>query len=71
MLGNVLSPHKLLPPHLVELGGVKRCSHCQQRFDADSKPSISTAFKKHVLDIHRAKEEAAQDSAKTKADQSY
>jgi hypothetical protein len=59
---------KVLPPYLVEARGVKRCSHCQHPFDADSKPSLSAAFKKHVLDLHRAKQGVGQDRAKTKAD---
>jgi hypothetical protein len=58
-----------LPPYLVESRGVKRCSRCQHPFDADSKPSLSTAFKRHVLEVHRAKEAAGQNGAKTKPDQ--
>ena len=60
-------PPTVLPPYLTASHGSKCCSLCHQSFPADSKPSISTAFKQHVLEVHRAKQEAGQDSAKTKA----
>jgi hypothetical protein len=61
----VSAPQTVLPPHLVESrGGVNLCSACLQAFDADSKPSISVAFKNHVLDVHRPKEDAAARSLK-------
>ena len=40
-----------LPPHLVELC----CSVCKLPFDANAKPSLSAAFKLHVLSVHRTK----------------
>jgi hypothetical protein len=61
-------PHNGLPPYLITSRGVKRCSVCQQPFEADSKPSMSAAFKKHVLNVHRAKEGLGQNGAKTKED---
>ena len=45
---------KKLPPHLIVSRGVKRCSDCNQAFPVDSKPSLSTAFKKHILETHRS-----------------
>ena len=59
---------RVLPAHLIESRGLNRCSLCAISFDASSKPSISAAFKKHVLEVHRAKEGVAQNGAKTKAD---
>jgi hypothetical protein len=44
---------KAMPAHLIELGGVKRCSVCKLAFNANSKPSLSRAFRKHVTDAHK------------------
>jgi hypothetical protein len=60
---------RLLPPRLIEAHGVKLCSACLQTFDADSSPSIISAFNTHVLEVHRHKEEAEQDGAEAKTDQ--
>jgi hypothetical protein len=49
-------PRTVLPPYLIASHGVKLCSVCRHAFGADSKPSIGSAFKKHVLDLHRVKE---------------
>ena len=64
----MLPLHKPLPPHLIDSRDVKRCSVCLLPFDANSKPSISAAFKKHIHEVHRAKEGVAQNGTKTKAD---
>ena len=45
---------RVLPPHLIESKGVKRCSVCMHPFDADSKPSLSAVFKEHVMEVHRS-----------------
>ena len=45
-------PHTVLPAHLIEIGGVKRCSLCKHAFPADAKPSLSKAFRKHVEEAH-------------------
>jgi hypothetical protein len=63
----LLLPRKPLPPNLIEAHGVKRCSVCLQTFDADSKPSISVAFEKHVLEVHRDREGLERRPAKPKA----
>ena len=50
-----MTPKKQLPPHLIEIDGKKCCSACKRPFDMDSKPSLSAAFKTHVLSEHSAK----------------
>jgi hypothetical protein len=45
-----------LPPHLVELNGIKCCSVCKKAFDASSTPFVSAPFKKHDLEDHKTPE---------------
>ena len=45
---------QVLSPHLIESKGVKRCSVCKHPFDADSRPSLSAAFKRHVIEVHKS-----------------
>jgi hypothetical protein len=46
--------NRVLPPYLIESNGTKRCSKCSTAFNADSKPSVSAAFKEHVIEVHRS-----------------
>jgi hypothetical protein len=41
-----------LPPHLTERGGVKICSECKKVFPIESVPTLSQAFRTHVLTAH-------------------
>jgi hypothetical protein len=41
-----------LPPYLIDIRGVQCCSVCKQAFDRDSTLSLSSAFNKHVLEVH-------------------
>ena len=50
-------PKAPLPPHLIERDAVKQCSDCGEKFTADSKPSLSKAFAKHVREKHSRKRE--------------
>ena len=52
-LRSPLMEKTVLPPHLVALNGVKRCSACGHAFDAKKEFSLSAAFKKHVQEVHR------------------
>lgn len=42
-----------LPPHLAERNESKCCSACGQQFSIDSEPTLSVAFRRHVLEVHR------------------
>lgn len=55
-------PKSLLPPHLISVGAMKRCSECETTFDKGAKPSLSRAFADHVRNKHRA---AISESGKT------
>ena len=44
--------NKAMPPHLVTVDGVKRCSACGTPFPDDSKPTVSRAFTLHVRTAH-------------------
>jgi hypothetical protein len=48
---------KHMPPHLVTVRGVKKCSLCSERFPEDAKPSLSKAFAAHVRTVHGKKKD--------------
>jgi hypothetical protein len=43
---------KPLPPHLIESNGQQVCSLCKEPFGSDVQPSLSFAFRKHVIGVH-------------------
>jgi hypothetical protein len=40
-------------PHLIDDGGIKRCSVCKFPFHPDVKPSLTVAFTEHLAKAHR------------------
>jgi hypothetical protein len=49
-------PRAILPPHLMTVGGIKRCSACQYAFDLKAEQSLGAAFRKHIEQVHRSSE---------------
>jgi len=47
----------VLPPHLIEQNGKKVCSACRQEIHKASQPSLSQAFRTHVIEKHKPKDD--------------
>jgi hypothetical protein len=52
-----------IPPHLISVGRIKRCSECGREFPLDVKPSLGRAFVEHVRNEHQRKVKSARSGA--------